>query len=179
MHSSSPAVHSSSPSDALQDDGPLGYEIRTTIKTILRRRTAVGSSGLVIQDGSWSNLAGGRSLAPPDEDDDDDAELGGWDEIQVEAPDLTDKETVVNLARIANDAYASPGDSRWQELDKYNLVSELTARRPPPPGPRWCTALADEVRSLSIATHRVYRLDGPRMKPVCAGMCLRTRQTRR
>jgi hypothetical protein len=112
----SPALHSAS--DLYTADSPLSYEIKTIRKTILRRRSRSGSAGFVVQDDSWSNLGGGQEVVP----DEDDA-LAGWDEVEVDAPDLTDKQTLVNLARIANDAYASPGESRWMELDKYNLVS--------------------------------------------------------
>lgn len=125
VHPSSHAIHAST--DLFTKDAPLAYEIRTIQKTILRRRSQVGSSGLLIQKEGWSNLAPLGSPAASEADDDD---LIGWDEIKVDAPDLTNKATVVNLARIANDAYASPGDSRWMELDKFNLVSSDASTRP-------------------------------------------------
>jgi hypothetical protein len=48
-----------------------------------------------------------------------------WEEVEMEVPDTTDMETIVNLAKMANDAYALPGDPRWSELDGYRLVSVL------------------------------------------------------
>lgn len=37
-------------------------------------------------------------------------------------PDLTDKMTVMNLATIANDAYARPEEKRWRPVDEFGLV---------------------------------------------------------
>lgn len=49
-------------------------------------------------------------------------EEDSWEVKEVMVPDLTNMATVVNLAKIANDAYALPGDPRWMELDQFNLV---------------------------------------------------------
>ncbi|KAL7416935.1 Alpha/Beta hydrolase protein [Mrakia frigida] len=114
LHPPSPKLSNSS--SIFSASSPLAFQLKTTRKTVLRRRAETGSSGLLLQGGgAWSNL-GWDSASTSKEDDD------RWDEIEVEAPDLTDKQTVLNLARMANDAYATPGESRWMELDKFNLT---------------------------------------------------------
>jgi len=46
-----------------------------------------------------------------------------WDEDEVPGPDTTDRETLLELAKMTNNAYVSPGDSEWYNLtDKWNQV---------------------------------------------------------
>ncbi len=47
-----------------------------------------------------------------------------WDEIEVEGPDVNDRETLLLLAKMTNNAYLSPGEQGWYELgDRWNVVS--------------------------------------------------------
>ncbi|KIP12275.1 hypothetical protein PHLGIDRAFT_27422 [Phlebiopsis gigantea 11061_1 CR5-6] len=41
-----------------------------------------------------------------------------WDEVHMLAPDVEDKHTLAQLARMAGNAYAVPGESSWYELDR-------------------------------------------------------------
>ncbi|KAF8320067.1 alpha/beta-hydrolase [Clavulina sp. PMI_390] len=44
-----------------------------------------------------------------------------WDEDEIEGPDVTDRETLLLLAKMTNDAYLSPGESGWYDLgDQWN-----------------------------------------------------------
>lgn len=46
-----------------------------------------------------------------------------WDEIEVEGPDVEDRQTLLLLAKMTNNAYLSPGEQGWYELgDNWNVV---------------------------------------------------------
>ncbi|KAF8660607.1 hypothetical protein AX16_001586 [Volvariella volvacea WC 439] len=40
-----------------------------------------------------------------------------WDEHQVLGPDIEDKHTIIQLARMSGDAYALPGRKNWYDID--------------------------------------------------------------
>lgn len=63
-----------------------------------------------------------------------------WSEVERPYPDLSHKETLVNLAILANDAYALPGSARWLEMEKYNVV-RLTRGRSRAASPTLCCFL--------------------------------------
>ncbi|TDL27412.1 alpha/beta-hydrolase [Rickenella mellea] len=46
-----------------------------------------------------------------------DYEDGGWDELEVLGPDIEDRHTLQELARMSGDAYALPGQKNWYEID--------------------------------------------------------------
>ena len=47
-----------------------------------------------------------------------------WDEIEVEGPDVEDRETLLLLAKMTNNAYLAPGEQGWYELgERWNVVS--------------------------------------------------------
>ena len=47
-----------------------------------------------------------------------------WDEIEVDGPDVEDRQTLLLLAKMTNNAYLSPGEQGWYELgDRWNVVS--------------------------------------------------------
>lgn len=56
-----------------------------------------------------------------------------WDEGEVEGPDVTDRETLLTLAKMTSNAYYdSPdtGNSEWYNLgDKWNVVRSLSFLR--------------------------------------------------
>jgi len=148
LHPPSPFLSGSS--TIFSASSPLSFQLKTTRRTILRRRAGTGSSGLILQGprgrgGAWSNL--GWDSASNEDDD----ELR-WEEVEVDAPDLTDKQTVLNLARMANDAYATPGESRWMELDKFNLVSSLLSFPPSLPPSLFLSFTTDAPFSLLSQT---------------------------
>ncbi|KAH9927261.1 alpha/beta-hydrolase [Fomitopsis serialis] len=39
-----------------------------------------------------------------------------WDEIELEGPDIQDRETLLTLAKMTNNAYSEPTDSDWYDL---------------------------------------------------------------
>lgn len=39
-----------------------------------------------------------------------------WDEIEVEGPDIHDRETLLTLAKMTNNAYTEPENSDWYDL---------------------------------------------------------------
>lgn len=48
-----------------------------------------------------------------------------WDEIEVDAPDVSDRETLLTLSKMAAKAYDAPtNETRWMVNDeqKWNLV---------------------------------------------------------
>lgn len=47
-----------------------------------------------------------------------------WDPIEVLGPDVEDKHTLSQLARISGNAYALPGQNNWYDVDSaWNIVS--------------------------------------------------------
>jgi lipase ATG15 len=40
-----------------------------------------------------------------------------WEERMVSAPDVHDKSTLIQLARMSGNAYALPGQDNWYDLD--------------------------------------------------------------
>src|SRR5688572_10723980 len=49
-----------------------------------------------------------------------------WDQVEILGPDVDDKHTLIQLARMAGDAYAVPGRSNWYELDSvWNQVGSF------------------------------------------------------
>ena len=47
-----------------------------------------------------------------------------WDEIEVEGPDVEDRETLLLLAKMTNNAYLMPDEQGWYPLgDHWNVVS--------------------------------------------------------
>ena len=48
----------------------------------------------------------------------------GWDEIEVEGPDVEDRETLLELAKMTNNAYLAPDEQGWYDLGgNWTVVS--------------------------------------------------------
>jgi lipase ATG15 len=45
-----------------------------------------------------------------------------WEETEVEAPDITDRETLRSLAMMSSNAYIEPDTPEWYPLDNWNAV---------------------------------------------------------
>lgn len=43
-----------------------------------------------------------------------------WEDVEVEVPDVTDRETLRTLAKMASNAYVTPESSEWWGLDEWN-----------------------------------------------------------
>ena len=53
----------------------------------------------------------------------EESEAVEWEEVRMLAPDVEDKHTLAQLARMSGNAYAVPGESNWYELDRtWNRV---------------------------------------------------------
>jgi hypothetical protein len=53
-----------------------------------------------------------------------------WDPIEVLGPDVEDRHTLSQLARISGNAYALPGQSNWYDIDSaWNIVSRHCLER--------------------------------------------------
>lgn len=49
-----------------------------------------------------------------------------WDLVEVNGPDVQDRHTLVQLARMSGDAYALPGQKNWYDIDPaWNEVRDL------------------------------------------------------
>lgn len=45
---------------------------------------------------------------------------GDWDDVEVDAPDVTDRQTLLTLAKMSSNAYTTPDESNWWPLKKFN-----------------------------------------------------------
>lgn len=51
----------------------------------------------------------------------------GWDEEDTEAPDVERRDTLVELAKMTNNAYLNPGETGWYDLGgNWNVVSPFS-----------------------------------------------------
>jgi len=48
-----------------------------------------------------------------------------WKEKDVVGPHVTDRETLLTLAKMTNNAYNQPGDKAWYESGPWNSVSHI------------------------------------------------------
>lgn len=95
----------------------------------------------------------------------------GWAAAAVPGPDTASRATLLELAKMANNAYVWPGDEGWYELGRgWNAVRA-------PPLARLPTLLPP--RALTPSHGRALRSGGKRARMDCAGTCLRRRTMRR
>ena len=73
-----------------------------------------------------------------------------WEEVRVLAPDVEDKHTLSQLARMTGNAYALPGRPNWYEIDPaWNTVRTLfLCPAFPHPGVESCRAKADVAHGV-------------------------------
>lgn len=45
---------------------------------------------------------------------------GDWDDVEIPGPDITDRQTLLALAKMASDAYILPGTDEWWPVLGYN-----------------------------------------------------------
>lgn len=45
---------------------------------------------------------------------------GEWDDVEVIAPDITDRQTILTLAKMTSNAYTLPTADDWYPVGKYN-----------------------------------------------------------
>lgn len=43
-----------------------------------------------------------------------------WSDVEVTVPDLTDRQTVITLAKMSSNAYVTPGGAGWYTLNDWN-----------------------------------------------------------
>lgn len=51
---------------------------------------------------------------------DQEAFAGGWEDVEVDAPDVTDRQTLLSLAKMASNAYVTPDSDGWYPLAGFN-----------------------------------------------------------
>lgn len=77
---------------------------------------------------------------------------GLWDETEVVGPNVHDRETLLLLAKMANNAYEEPGSKGWYDLpQEWNTV-------------RYLTGSAADCGITESHNHRVTHLDGSQMR---------------
>lgn len=59
--------------------------------------------------------AGAGTWVAPDYDD-----HHGWEDIEVTAPDVSDRQTLITMAKMASNAYVVPDGGEWWPLDQWN-----------------------------------------------------------
>ncbi|CDZ96268.1 alpha beta-hydrolase [Phaffia rhodozyma] len=152
----SPLHPSSSSSNSTHSDGPpVGYTgLKAVRKKILTARKRTDRSTLFDQ----ASIA---DWEPTDEWRDGYSRKDiEWEEVEVIGPDVSDLDTVVNLARMANDAYALPGDARWAELERFNLTVPFGWED----GGMRGHVFADETNSTVIVSFKGTTIDSGRGK---------------
>lgn len=88
-----------------------------------------------------------------------------WDEEEIIGPDVESRETLLQLAKMTNNAYVSPDDPVWYDLGGgWNVVSR--------------NCLLPRAKLMS-ARSRAIRLAGSRTRTAFAGMYSRRQTTRR
>ena len=103
------------PSTALlMSTSPTPLSLRSTTQTLLRPKHRITSLNLTRTDRMNFN----KGIE--------------WEDVEVEVPDVTDRETLRTLAKMASNAYVTPESSEWWGLDEWNSVSS-----PPPCRVRW------------------------------------------
>lgn len=110
LHALHPDTHTTVLKNVIHHESSFSSEPSMSLRT---KRTTVHrprSQSAFHEARAWSRQRGQSTLLD-------------WDEEEIEAPDVTDNETLLLLAKMTNDAYVSPGDSEWYELgDKWNVV---------------------------------------------------------
>jgi lipase ATG15 len=65
---------------------------------------------------SYHNINSTDTWTAPHYDDHD-----GWEDVEVEAPDVTDRQTLIAMAKMASNAYTTPDvDGEWWPLGNWN-----------------------------------------------------------
>jgi hypothetical protein len=78
-----------------------------------------------------------------------DSQLTPWDAIEVLGPDVEDRHTLSQLARMSGNAYALPGQKNWYDIDSaWNNVSRNCLAR---------SYLIMHAQELSFRLGRPYR----------------------
>ena len=47
-------------------------------------------------------------------------ERGDWEDVEVLGPDVTDRQTLISLAKMSSNAYVTPDGGEWWPLDGWN-----------------------------------------------------------
>jgi lipase ATG15 len=45
---------------------------------------------------------------------------GDWEDVEVDAPDVTDRQTLITLAKMTSNAYVLPDSGEWWGLEGWN-----------------------------------------------------------
>jgi lipase ATG15 len=77
-----------------------------------------------------ASASASRWIAPKSQDD---VEFGfgstmvvdGWEDVEVDAPDVSDRQTLLTLAKMASNAYTTPETDGWYPLPGNNNSSPI------------------------------------------------------
>ncbi|WVR03882.1 hypothetical protein IAU60_000881 [Kwoniella sp. DSM 27419] len=50
------------------------------------------------------------------------AETGEWDDVEVVVPDVTDRQTLISLAKMSSNAYVEPDSGEWWPTGRWNAT---------------------------------------------------------
>jgi len=62
-----------------------------------------------------------RTWIAPDYNDDN----GQWEDVEVRAPDVTDRQTLITLAKMTSNAYVTPDSGEWWPTSGWNSSIEF------------------------------------------------------
>jgi putative lipase involved disintegration of autophagic bodies len=65
----------------------------------------------------WNETIASGWVAPDYEE-----EGGEWEDVDVEAPDIRDRQTLISLAKMTSNAYVTPDSGEWWPVGDYNAV---------------------------------------------------------
>ena len=66
-----------------------------------------------------NSIAGdGTTWMAPNYDDD----RGGWEDVEIQGPDVTDRQTLITLAKMMSNAYVLPDGGEWWPVGEWNAT---------------------------------------------------------
>lgn len=123
FHDAVPPEHALSPTlGAPQSQSPYN-NVRTRRLTTHRPSLSLDDPDFVKV---WRKSRSRGDYYPPDRlrAQEQVATIMSWDEEEVEAPDVESRETLLQLAKLANNAYLLPNETGWYDLGgSWNVVS--------------------------------------------------------
>jgi len=85
-----------------------------------RNRRHPGLDTLPVSSASNGNSTEQTWIAPDYNDD-----HGQWEDVEVRAPDVTDRQTLITLAKMTSNAYVTPDSGEWWPTTGWNASLEF------------------------------------------------------
>ncbi|WWD16579.1 hypothetical protein CI109_101007 [Kwoniella shandongensis] len=83
-----------------------------------RQRSHGGGVGIVLGSNSINTTADAGVWVAPDMTSSD----GDWEDVEVIAPDMTDRQTIITLAKMTSNAYVTPDSGEWWPVGDWNAT---------------------------------------------------------